>query len=97
MATANSPSAPFNFIFFGATTLATLSYLSIATTHLHRPSAAVDAVLILTGSNSGFVTYSLRIFPTYVGFILSCSETHMKVNVLVLCVHNQHVHVVMFM
>lgn len=31
------------------------SYFSMAHTHLHRPSAAVEAVLILTGSNSGLL------------------------------------------
>ena len=38
------------------------SYLLMATTHLHRPSAAVDAFLIFAGSKSGLVMYSLRIF-----------------------------------
>ena len=37
------------------------SYLLMATTHLHRPSAAVDAFLTLAGSKSGLVAYSLRI------------------------------------
>lgn len=41
--------------FFGATTLATLSYLTIAMTHLHNPSAAVEAVFTLSGSKFSFV------------------------------------------
>ena len=32
------------------------SYFSMATTHLQRPSAAVEAFLILAGSNSGLET-----------------------------------------
>ena len=45
-----------------AHTLATLSYISIASTHLHRPSAADEAFLTLAGSNSGLEAYSPLIF-----------------------------------
>jgi hypothetical protein len=71
MATANFSSDSFSLTFLGATTLATFSYLSIAITHLHKPSAAVEAVLILAGSNSGLSVYSLRIFAMIGGAILS--------------------------
>lgn len=38
-------------------TLATLSYTSIALTHLHSPSQAADACLTMSGSKSLFVIY----------------------------------------
>lgn len=62
MVSASSFSATFSFSFFGATTLATLSYTSSAFTHLHSPSAAEDAWRTLFGSNSGWSLYSSRIF-----------------------------------
>lgn len=43
-------------------TFATLSYTSIALIHLHRPSAAEEALATILGSKSGLVMYSLRIF-----------------------------------
>ena len=71
IATASFCSDSLSLIFLGATTRATLSYRSIAITHLHRPSAAVEAVLILAGSNSGLDVYSLRILAMIVGWMLS--------------------------
>ena len=47
------------------------SYLSMAQTHLHNPSAAVEAFLIFTGSNSGFEVYSFLILAIRVGLMLS--------------------------
>ena len=43
----------------------------MAQTHLHRPSAAVEAFLILDGSNSGLLVYVLRILAMYVALMLS--------------------------
>ena len=45
----------------------------MAITHLHRPSAAVDAVLILSGSNSAFAVYFCRIVLIIAGAMLSLS------------------------
>ena len=45
-------SASLSRAFLGATTFATRSYISIAITHLHKPSAAEDAFEIFIGSNS---------------------------------------------
>ena len=55
--TASSASASASLAFLGATTLATRSYTSMALTHLHSPSQAVDADLITSGLKSGFVQY----------------------------------------
>lgn len=46
---------------FGATTLATFSYLSIACTHLHMPSAALEAFFATSGVKAGSLVYFLRI------------------------------------
>lgn len=51
-----------------------LSQDSMATTHLQRPSAAVDAVLIFSGSNSGFEVYFCRIVFIMAGAMLSLSQ-----------------------
>ena len=48
-----------------------LSYLSMAWTHLHRPSAAVEAVLTFSGTNSGLEVYVSRIFLMMLGGMLS--------------------------
>ena len=47
------------------------SYLSMAQTHLQSPSAAVEAFLILGGSNSGLEVYSFLILAITVGLMLS--------------------------
>mmetsp|Transcript_27072 Transcript_27072/g.59096 ORF Transcript_27072/g.59096 Transcript_27072/m.59096 type:complete len:256 (-) Transcript_27072:1097-1864(-) len=65
-------SASASAAFLGATTLATRSYASMARTQQHSPKAAVEACLILAGSNSGFSTYG-RILAMIAGGMLSLS------------------------
>mmetsp|Transcript_14878 Transcript_14878/g.35910 ORF Transcript_14878/g.35910 Transcript_14878/m.35910 type:complete len:233 (+) Transcript_14878:441-1139(+) len=48
-----SSSASASASFLGSTNLATLSYESMAHTHLHSPSAALDALAALAGVKSG--------------------------------------------
>uniref|UniRef100_A0A1A9WFF0 Uncharacterized protein n=1 Tax=Glossina brevipalpis TaxID=37001 RepID=A0A1A9WFF0_9MUSC len=52
MLSAYSFSAAANFAFLGATTLATLSYKSIAIIHWHKPFAALEALATILGSKS---------------------------------------------
>ena len=67
------PSASASAAFLGATTLATLSYESMAHTHLHSPSAALEALAALAGVKSGLHVYSLRIRSMIAGLTLSLS------------------------
>mmetsp|Transcript_27175 Transcript_27175/g.68385 ORF Transcript_27175/g.68385 Transcript_27175/m.68385 type:complete len:285 (+) Transcript_27175:3257-4111(+) len=57
----------------GATTLATLSYESMAHTHLHMPSAALEALAALVGVKSGLEVYVLRMASMTLGGTLSLS------------------------
>lgn len=50
-----------------------LSYLSMAQTHLHIPSAAAEAVRIFSGTKSGLVMYLLRMTDMNCGEMLSLS------------------------
>ena len=68
-----SASATLSAAFLGATTLATLSYESMAHTHLHSPSAALDALAALAGVKSGLQVYSLRMRSMILGLTLSLS------------------------
>mmetsp|Transcript_7116 Transcript_7116/g.22147 ORF Transcript_7116/g.22147 Transcript_7116/m.22147 type:complete len:219 (+) Transcript_7116:3558-4214(+) len=70
MTSSYAASASFNASCFGATIFATLSYLSIAQTHLHKPSAALDAFAAFSGVNNGFEMYTDRIFcMTFIGML----------------------------
>ena len=69
---AYSASASASAFRFGATTLATRSYTSIARTQQQRPYAALEALAIFSGTNSGLSTY-LLIFSITSGLMLSLS------------------------
>mmetsp|Transcript_3023 Transcript_3023/g.9074 ORF Transcript_3023/g.9074 Transcript_3023/m.9074 type:complete len:236 (-) Transcript_3023:8428-9135(-) len=73
IASAYSPSATLSVSFFGATTLATRSYISIARTHLQRPSHAEDALAIFSGKKSSLVQYCSRMRLMILGGMLSLS------------------------
>lgn len=73
MVAAYSLSAISSLAFLGATSLATTSYMSMAMIHLHRPSAAEEALATTLGLKSLFGRYSLRIFAISAGGMLSLS------------------------
>src|SRR6218665_256987 len=51
-----------------------MSYFSMASTHRHRPSQAVEATFIRSGSKSGFVMYCVRICFMTAGGMLSYTQ-----------------------
>ena len=69
----NSACATSSAACFGATTLATFSYWSIAQTHLQRPSAAADALAALVGVKSALEVYVLRMVSMILGGMWSLS------------------------
>ena len=70
--TASESSASFRAAFFGSMPLATLSYTTMARTHMHRHIAAEDCFLISSGRKRGSLKY-LSTFLMVFGGMLSLS------------------------
>ena len=68
-----SSSAAASAIFFGSTTFATRSYESIAPIHVHRPSAALDALAAFSGVKFSSAMYLSRSLSMIRGSMLSLS------------------------
>mmetsp|Transcript_17165 Transcript_17165/g.65041 ORF Transcript_17165/g.65041 Transcript_17165/m.65041 type:complete len:294 (-) Transcript_17165:5398-6279(-) len=73
--TSSLPLASASAAFFGATTLATRSYLSMATTQAHMPLAAMDAWPARSSLKSSLVRNCSRTLPMDLGLMLSRSKS----------------------